>query len=128
MPRPRKKKVKEFHADGRVNGPPEPVQLTTKLRLVDELWGKESLPFGTTVRGEYERRINELAPIDLQKECASHGVLPKDNPVWNKTRLLELFDGYITKISLAQQKPMQMKPLSSKGRKILTENLNTLKD
>lgn len=99
-----KKSLKSLkhQVDGRVEG--------QRITSLDQVFGFSLAKYKTQNENEYETSLAEMNLADLQRECVRVGLLPKDDRVVMKDRLLKEFRRNIAAVLGAKDaKPIVLK-------------------
>jgi hypothetical protein len=82
-----------------------------KARTIDEVLGVHRYSqYEILEEAAYEESLDKLMVIDLQRECVRVGLLPHDNPVLMKSRLMKVFRDYKAAIETADLQPTIVEP------------------
>tara|TARA_R110002020_G_scaffold241437_1_gene454647 strand:+ start:318 stop:698 length:381 start_codon:yes stop_codon:yes gene_type:complete len=89
---------------------------------LDQIWGDDGLSlYGTMKEKEYENEIDEMNMSDLQTHASRVGIIPIDNRITLRERLVREFRKHVTAYRKPTLPPNAAKPLDSEAMKILSE-------
>tara|TARA_Y100000310_G_scaffold333401_1_gene410879 strand:- start:2390 stop:2767 length:378 start_codon:yes stop_codon:yes gene_type:complete len=110
------KKVKQLaQTHGKLDGESVPSTL-------DQIWGDTGLTKYKTMDVEkYEEQLGEFNKTDLQAHATKIGLIPVDNTIELKKRLVREFKKHVSKYQATAQKPRDHKALNTEALKILSE-------
>jgi hypothetical protein len=95
----------------------------SNARSLEDIFGVKESPFGVATASEYQDKLSEMNMADLQRECATHSLLPLDNRTLMEERLLKAFQRY--KDSIAPRTPA--KQINIKGNKSVQSLLDDVR-
>lgn len=112
---PKKTSVKKM---SQAHGKVENFEATT----LDQIWGDTgSSLYGTMQEGVYIKRIDEMNLSDMQAHASTVGIIPIDNRVMLRDRLLREFRKHVSSYKKPIQEPDASEKLNAKAMKILSE-------
>jgi hypothetical protein len=112
---PKKTSVKKM---SQTHGKVEKFEPTT----LDQIWGDtgNSL-YGTMEEGTYTKRIDDMNLSDMQTHASTVGIIPIDNRVLLRDRLLREFKKHVSSYKKPIQEPDASEKLNDQAMKILSE-------
>jgi len=123
------KQSKPYHADGElIEDRPVRKILENANLSVDEILGRRELSdYDQTTESSYAEYIGGLADLELQKECITRGLFPKDNRRLNIERLVEVYHQKNVKAAIINEKPIVLsQKLTKEQKEILAGGANKL--
>jgi hypothetical protein len=85
-----------------------------------QIWGDDGTSrYGTMDQKQYEAFLQESSKSDLQTHASKIGVLPIDNTLILRERLLKQFKGHVAQYNAPQE--IRQRPLSLESMRILSE-------
>ena len=89
---------------------------------LDQIWGDDGFDmYGTMKEEEYENQIDDMNMSDLQTHASRVGIIPVDNRITLRERLVREFRKHVTAYRTPPLPPNTPKPLDSEAMKILSE-------
>ena len=113
MPKKNKKEPK-YHCDGEL---PEAVELECENQNIDEIMGnkgQKSGEFGTFDPDKYKKELEDKNLTDVQRECITHGIMPKDRKDYCIERLMRAHAQFASRYELSKIKPKRTPQMDAK--------------
>ena len=89
---------------------------------LDQIWGDDGFDmYGTMKEEEYENQIDDMNMSDLQTHASRVGIIPVDNRITLRERLVREFRKHVIAYRKPTLPPNTPKPLDSEAMKILSE-------
>ncbi len=93
-------------------------------KTIDQVLGVAKFnQYPTTDEKQYNKALDEMVKVDLQRECLRVFLVPHDRTEVMKARLLKKFREYIAKIHASNVIPTEPKQASKKAHSILSRML-----
>lgn len=92
----------------------------SKPTTLAQIWGDDGTSrYGTMDERQYEVFLQESSKSDLQGHASKIGVLPIDNALILRERLLKQFRGHVAQYNAPQE--IRQRPVSAESMRILSE-------